>query len=245
MAIDRDLMGRKTVPGQGTGPVGMNEPTFRMEMPRLASVLDRMSPMPDRGQLPMPRPDRRFDFRRDMPNPVPMPPPGMGPFRPMPFPDMIPRRMQPAPMPNIRAPREGMGPAGMTQQEMRRETGSFDMPMPGMGLFRPDSFLDKMPRGSRQGIMESVAVDPSDYRTILKLIDAGLDPNDYVQQASMMYDDDDYGPFIPPSVLEMDRFGTDYGPQDEYFFDKERGFENRIFGIEPNYFRGGIASLLK
>ena len=56
MAIDRDIMNRRSVPGQGTGPVGMNEPTFRMEMPRLASVLDRMSPMPDRGQLPMPRP---------------------------------------------------------------------------------------------------------------------------------------------------------------------------------------------
>ena len=136
--------------------------------------------------------------------------------------------MRPALMPNIRAPREGMGPAGMTQQEMRRETGAFDMPM------------------GKQGIMESVAVDPSDYRTILKLIDAGLDPNDYVQQASMAYDDDDYGPFIPPSVLEMDQFGIDYGPQDEYLFDKEKGFENRIFGMDPNYMnRGGIASLLE
>jgi len=126
----------------------------------------------------------------------------MGPFRPMPFP-----RMEP-----------------------RRELGSLG------GQFNKEG----------RGIMESVAVDPSDYRTILKLIDAGLDPNDYVQQASMAYDDDDYGPFIPPSVLEMDQFGIDYGPQDEYLFDKEKGFENRIFGMDPNYMnRGGIASLLE
>jgi len=47
------------------------------------------------------------------------------------------------------------------------------------------------------------------------------------------------------ALIEMDRFDTDYGPQDEYLFDRERGFENRIFGIDPNYFRGGIASLLR
>ena len=30
------------------------------------------------------------------------------------------------------------------------------------------------------GGMEQAAVDPSDYRTILKMIEAGLDPNDYI-----------------------------------------------------------------
>jgi hypothetical protein len=197
MAIDRDIMNKRTVPGQGTGPVGMNEPTFRMEMPRLASVLDRMYPIPT------------------TPAPMPMPRPMPGPRGPMPM---------PMPMPAPRMP--------------------MPVPPPGMGPFRQQPFPDRMPKG-RQGIMEAAAVDPSDFRTIQKLLDAGLDPNDYIQAASMAYDDDDYGPFIPPSVIEMDRFDTDYGPQDEYLFDRERGFENRIFGIDPNYFRGGIASLLR
>ena len=201
MAISRNIVENRKVPGQGTGPVGMSEPTFRMQMPRLADVLERM-PMPGQG-IPAP-----------MPMPMPMPNPG-------------PRRPMPMPMP---APDFGLPPR--------------PMPPPGRGPFRQQPFPDQMPRG-RQGIMEAAAVDPSDYRTILKLIDAGLDPNDYIQAASMAYDDDDYGPFIPPSVIEMDRFDTDYGPQDEYLFDRERGFENRIFGIDPNYFRGGIASLLR
>jgi len=219
MAISRNIVENRKIPGQGTGPVGMNEPTFRMQMPRLASVLDRMAPMPDRMPMPMPRfpmPDRMPGRPAPMPMPTPMPNPG-------------PRRPMPMPLP---APDFGLPPR------------NFGIP-PGGGPFAPERFPDQMPRG-RQGIMESVAVDPSDYRTILKLIDAGLDPNDYVQQASMAYDDDDYGPFIPPSVIEMDRFGTDYGPQDEYLFDKEKGFENRIFGMDPNYMnRGGITSLLE
>tara|TARA_R100001440_G_scaffold67902_1_gene89282 strand:- start:707 stop:1222 length:516 start_codon:yes stop_codon:yes gene_type:complete len=73
----------------------------------------------------------------------------------------------------------------------------------------------------------------------------GMERQGIMQAANMAYDDDDYGPFIPPSVLEMDRFGTDYGPQDEYFFDRERGFENRIFGIEPDYTKmSGIMNAL-
>ena len=125
---------------QGTGPAGMNEPTFRMERPRTAEFFDRIRPrlipdqgrpapmpmpLPDRGMplpAPMPMPDREFDFRRNMPSPMPMPvpPPGMGPFSPEPFPPMAP-------------------------------------------------------------FMEQAAVDPSDYRTILKMIEAGLDPDDYME----------------------------------------------------------------
>ena len=209
MAVSRNIVEDRTVPGTSMGPAGRGSVSFRMDRPQTFEKLQNML-RDGRGMpAPMPMPDRRFDFRRDMPPPVPMPspmpPPGMGPFRPMPFPRMERRR--------------------------GRE------PVPGIGgQFNKEG----------RGIMESVAVDPSDYRTILKLIDAGLDPNDYVQQASMAYDDDDYGPFIPPSVLEMDQFGIDYGPQDEYLFDKERGFENRIFGMDPNYMnRGGIASLLE
>ena len=131
---------------QGTGPVGMNEPTFRMERPRTAEFFDRIRPrlipdqgrpapmpmpMPDRGMplpVPMPMPDRRFDFRRDMPLPMPM--------IPAPMPDPVP---MPAPMP------------------------------------MPESFPPMAP------FMEQAAVDPSDYRTILKMIEAGLDPDDYME----------------------------------------------------------------
>jgi hypothetical protein len=48
------------------------------------------------------------------------------------FEDMIQPNMKPAPMPNIKAPTKGEGPAGMTQQEMRRKTGSFNMAKGGM-----------------------------------------------------------------------------------------------------------------
>jgi len=123
----------------------------------------------------------------------------------------------PRPMPGPRGPMPMPLPAPREGLPPRPMPMPIPMPPPGMGPFRPDRFPDQMPRG-RQGIME---------------------------MASMAYDDDDYGPFIPPSVIEMDRFDTDYGPQDEYLFDRERGFENRIFGIDPNYFRGGIASLLR
>ena len=172
----------------------------------------------------MDRPQTLESLRRNI-----LPPRGMPAPMPMPLPRPMPGPRGPMPMPMPTPPRNPRGPM---------------MPAPGMGPFRPDRFLDQMPRG-RQGIMEAAAVDPSDFRTIQKLLDAGLDPNDYIQAASMAYDDDDYGPFIPPSVIEMDRFDTDYGPQDEYLFDRERGFKNRIFGIDPNYFRGGIASLLQ
>ena len=98
MAIDRDIMNKRTVPGQGTGPVGMNEPTFRMQMPRLASVLDRMAPMPMPAPMPM-QPGPRFQPPMEPYRPPPgmtpfnpedlRPPPGMGPFRQQPFPDQI------------------------------------------------------------------------------------------------------------------------------------------------------------
>ena len=165
MAISRDIMNKRTVPGQGTGPVGMNEPTFRMEMPRLASILDRMQPMPNRpAPMPMPRP---------MPNPGPRQPMPM----PLPFPkEGLPPRPMPMPPPSI---------------------------PPGMGPFRQQPFPDQMPRG-RQGIMSDLmdmnsdmagfqmfaqpaaaTIDPSDYRTILKMIEQGLDPEDYMNRGGI------------------------------------------------------------
>ena len=135
MAISRDIMNKRTVPGQGTGPVGMNEPTFRMRMPRLASVLDRMQPMPGRpAPMPMPMPLPAPDFGLPpRPMPMPSPPPGMGPFRQMPFPDQMPRGER---------FRDFMMPAAAT-------------------------------------------IDPSDYRTIIKMIEQGLDPNDYMNRGGI------------------------------------------------------------
>ena len=56
-------------------------------------------------------------------------------------------------------------------------------------------------------------------------------------------DDDDYGPFVPSSVLEMDIEDTIYGPSDEYDFDRKRGYPGQIWGKPPVYSaRGGIIS---
>ena len=210
---------------------------------------DPMMPSPGRGRA-MRSPGTIDDRARDIaPDGVPfnfydsgrMDPPSRR--FPNPFPD--PRFPMPMPLPS---PREGLPPRPMPMPIPGPDFGPRITPMPslppGMGPFRPQPFPDQMPRG-RQGIMEAAAVDPSDFRTIQKLLDAGLDPNDYIQAASMAYDDDDYGPFIPPSVIEMDRFGTGYGPQDEYLFDREKGFENRIFGKDPDYKEmSGIMSAL-
>ena len=142
---------------QGTGPVGMNEPTFRMERPRTAEFFDRIRPrlFPEQG--------------RPAPMPMPMPDRGMPLPAPMPMPDR--------------------------EFDFRR-----NMPMPAT-------------------------------------------PAAYVPG-------DDYGSFIPDSVLEMDRFGADYGPADEYEFDRDL-YKHRIRtpyidDIMPDYYyRGGIASLLR
>ena len=196
MAIDRDL-GRRSPPMRSPGTIDdrardiapdgvpfnfynrgpMDPPSRRFPMPT-----------PPRMPIPMPMPNPFPDPRMPMPMPMPTPPPGMGPFRPQPFPDI--ERMQPAPMPNIRAPREGMGPAGMTQQEMRRETGAFDMPnSPGregimdslMDSFR-DNYKNLLPPFVRPA---AAVVDPSDYRTILKMIEQGLDPEDYMNRGGI------------------------------------------------------------
>jgi len=162
MAISRSIVENRKVPGQGTGPVGMNEPTFRMEMPRLASVLDRMQPMPGRpAPMPMPTPMPNPGPRRPMPMPLPAPdfglpprpmpmpspPPGMGPFRQMPFPD--------------RMPRGGQGMPDLQDMNPRQD---------GFQMFA-------MPAAA--------TIDPSDYRTIIKMIEQGLDPNDYMNRGGI------------------------------------------------------------
>lgn len=101
------------------------------------------------------RPMPRFspeDMPYQMPRPAPMP-------RPMPMP-------MPGPMEPFRPP-PGLGPRPMPMPSPNRE---FD--------FRQDMLPPQdMPMAP---FMEDAAVDPSDYRTILKMIEAGLNPDDYM-----------------------------------------------------------------
>ena len=180
MAIDRDL-GRRSPPMRSPGTID----------DRARDIAPDGVPFNFYDRGPMDPPRRRFPMPMPMPNPfpdprmpLPSPPPGMGPFRPQPFPDM--QRVQPAPMPNIRAPRRGEGPAGMTQQEMRRQTGSFDMPNPSrQGIMDAliDNYENLLPSFVRPA---AATVDPSDYRTIIKMIEQGLDPEDYIASSGIM-----------------------------------------------------------
>jgi hypothetical protein len=142
MAIDRDIMKKRSVPGTSMGPAGRGSITFGMDRPQTLESL-RRNILPPRG---MPAP---------MPMPVPRPMPG--PRGPMPMPLPAPRM----PMP---------------------------MPPPGMGPFRQQPFPDQMPRGERfrDFMMPAAAtIDPSDYRTIIKMIEQGLDPEDYMNRGGI------------------------------------------------------------
>ena len=98
----------------------------------------------------------RRRFPDNMPPRFPMP-------SPMPTPTLMPPRF-PGPMPPPSIP-------------------------PGMGPFRPNPFsMPQMPRGDRfrDSMMPAAAtIDPSDYRTILKLIEQGLDPEDYMNRGGI------------------------------------------------------------
>ncbi len=172
MAIDRDIMRGRDV---------AVDPQQR-EMPRRFRVPPQQTPkgvpMPDRRfdfrrdmpmPTPMPSPDRRFDFRRDMPMPTPMPspmpPPGMGPFRQEPFLDMM--------------PRDRRGIEELMPNLMER------MPLPLD--FVPEYEAPRLPRDFEVGPMQPVAakIDPSDYRTIIKMIEQGLDPDDYMNRGGI------------------------------------------------------------
>ena len=213
MAIDRDL-GRRSPPMRSPGTID----------DRARDVAPDGVPFNFYDSGRMDPPSRRF----------PMPTP---PRMPMPTP---PRFPGPMPMP-LPAPREPLPEFGLPPRPMPMPPPSIP---PGMGPFRQMPFPDRMPRG-RQGIMQAAAVDPSDFRTIQKLLDAGLDPNDYIQAASMAYDDDDYGPFIPDSVIQMDMLDTEYDrPRDEFLFDRDRNLLNNNF-LYSEMNRGGIASLLQ
>ena len=142
MAISRNIVEDRKVPGTSIGPAGRGSITFGMDRPQTLESL-RRNILPPRG----------------MPAPMPMPVP-----RPMPGP----RGPMPMPMPAPRMP--------------------MPVPPPGMGPFRQQPFPDQMPRGERfrDFMMPAAAtIDPSDYRTIIKMIEQGLDPNDYMNRGGI------------------------------------------------------------
>ena len=109
--------------------------------------------------------DRLQELYRGDARPAPMPTP-----MPMPLPRPMPGPRGPMPMP-LPAPRMPM-----------------PMPPPGMGPFRQQPFPDQMPRGERfrDFMMPAAAtIDPSDYRTIIKMIEQGLDPEDYMNRGGI------------------------------------------------------------
>ena len=145
MAISRNIVENRKVPGTSMGPAGRGSIIFCMDRPQTLESL-RRNILPPRG----------------MPAPMPMPVP-----RPMPGP----RGPMPMPLP---APDFGLPPR--------------PMPPPGMGPFRQMPFPDQMPRGERfrDFMMPAAAtIDPSDYRTIIKMIEQGLDPNDYMNRGGI------------------------------------------------------------
>ena len=150
MAISRSIVEDRKVPGTSMGPAGRGSITFGMDRPQ---TLDRLREL----------------YRGDA--------------RPAPMPTPLPR-----PMPNPRFPMPSPGPRGPMPMPMPAPKYDFFNPPPGMGPFRQMPFPDQMPRGERfrDFMMPAAAtIDPSDYRTIIKMIEQGLDPNDYMNRGGI------------------------------------------------------------
>ena len=101
--------------------------------------------------------------------------------------NILPPRGMPAPMP-MPVPRPMPGPRGPMPMPMPAPRMPMPMPPPGMGPFRQQPFPDQMPRGERfrDFMMPAAAtIDPSDYRTIIKMIEQGLDPEDYMNRGGI------------------------------------------------------------
>lgn len=115
------------------------------------------------------------------------------PSKPMPrfSPEDMPMPPEAMPMPRYERP-IGIPGMGNYQQMGRQSTdpreryiantqgghpnmSQYGYPMPNSGMFR--DLMEALPIA--EGI-EQAAVDPSDYRTILKMIEAGLNPDDYM-----------------------------------------------------------------
>ena len=199
MAISRNIVENRKVPGTSIGPAGRGSITFGMDRPQTLESL-RRNTLPPRQDMPMPTPMPNPRFPMPMPVPRPMPGP-RGPMTPAtPMPDY----MQPFPF--------GIGPNKPRDREFEyfrtpREVMPGDNPFPGLEGFMgqgrtmmpladpryvqpPDmSEIDRLqnPNADRQNFMQmaSAKVDPSDYRTIIKMIEQGLDPNDYMNRGGI------------------------------------------------------------
>ena len=124
----------------------------------------------------MDRPQTLESLRRNI-----LPPRGT----PMPMPTPMPNPRFPMPMP---LPRPMPGPRGPMPMPLPAPRMPMPMPPPGMGPFRQQPFPDQMPRGERfrDFMMPAAAtIDPSDYRTIIKMIEQGLDPEDYMNRGGI------------------------------------------------------------
>ena len=156
MAIDRDLGRRRDAPMPSPGRRGQAMRSPGTIDDRARDIAPDGVPFNFYDSGRMDPPRRRFPD--NMPPRFPMP-------SPMPTPTPMPPRF-PGPMP--------MPPPSIP---------------PGMGPFRPDPFsMPQMPRGDRfrDFMMPAAAtIDPSDYRTILKLIEQGLDPEDYMNRGGI------------------------------------------------------------
>ena len=141
---------------------------------------------------------------------------------PMPTPGMGPVPMpSPMPFPFPRKPVPGIDllgnlPGAKPPPHMIDQLGD----MFGFGDRRKERYIANT-RGGYEGIGSLMQM-------------AGYVPGDY--------GDDDYGPFIPPSVIEGD-MDFQYGPSDEYEFDYLQGLDV-LPDFKPEYIaRGGIVSL--
>ena len=139
------------------------DPRMPMPMPLPRPMPNPRFPMPSpgpRGPMPMPMPAPKYDFFN--------PPPGMGPFRQQPFPDQMPRR------------RKGL------EQLMPDLPNLMERPILPRD-FVPEFEPPILPRDFEVGPMQPAAatIDPSDYRTIIKMIEQGLDPEDYMNRGGI------------------------------------------------------------
>jgi len=189
---------------------------YRISSNRQPGVEIANNRMPSRPRF---NPGDMPPYRR-MPGPTPgrdIPDP-RGPM-PMPFPR--PGEGRPAPMP-MPMPRR-------TPQHMIDQLGD----MFGFGDRRKERYIANT-RGGYEGIgsltPSNIGFDLGPTETQM----AGYVPGDY--------GDDDYGSYIPDSVLEGDR-DFQYGPSDEYEFDYLQGLD-ALPDFKPEYIaRGGLMSL--
>ena len=178
MAIDRDL-GRRSPPMRSPGTIDDRARDIAPDgVPFNFYDSGRMDPPRRRFPDNMPP---RFPMPSPMPTPTPTPPRFPGPM-PMPMPGPRGPMMPDTPMPDFMKPFPfGIGPNRPRDRESEyfrtpREIMPGDNPFPGL-----EGFMGQ----GRTMMPISARVDPSDYRTILKLIEQGLDPEDYMNRGGI------------------------------------------------------------